>query len=147
MTLLFRKLISLLYYMTKQKWLSLSTQLLYKALPTKTGIRWQPHGLLKPSSSTKNSSKDEQIIYIISFEASWKHAWTLVYFFAEARPCIFGKFVAFHPNNLVHLHLCQCSQGDQVSTICRIQLRPSDIVVSPDIEVALIINGFLTGLV
>ena len=39
----------------------------------------------------------------------------------------------FHSNNLVHLRHCQHSQGPQVGSICRMQLRRSDIVVSPDI--------------
>jgi len=83
---------------------------------------WEPHGLLKPSKI--NCSKDEQNIYIISFEANWKHAWTLVYFITAATPCIFRQCVTFHPNNLVHLRFCQHSQGDQVGSICRMQARP-----------------------
>jgi len=49
--------------------------------------------------------------------------------------------ITFHPNNLVHLHLCQQFHGAQVGSICRIQFRPSDIVVSPDIfEVVLMVS-------
>jgi len=44
-----------------------------------------------------------------------------------------GEGPAFHPNNLVHLRLCQHSQGAQAGSICRMQLRPSNIRVSPDI--------------
>ena len=81
-------------------------------------------------SSTKiNSSKAEQNSYSISFEANWKHAWTMVYFFARARPCSFRQCVTFHPNNLVHLHLCQQWQGAQVGSICRMQFRPNDMGV------------------
>jgi len=57
----------------------------------------------------------------------------MVYFFAGARTCIFRQCITFHPNNLVHLRLYQHSQGAQVGSVCRIQLRSSDIVVSPDI--------------
>jgi len=38
-----------------------------------------------------------------------------------------------HVNNFVHLRLCQHSQGVQVGSLCRIQLKPSKILVSPDI--------------
>ena len=50
-----------------------------------------------------------------------------------ARTCIFRQCIRFHPNNLVHLSLCQHSHGAQMGSICRIQLIPSDIVVSPDV--------------
>jgi len=45
-------------------------------------------------------------------------------FLLAARTCIFTQCIAFHPNNLVHLCLCQHSQGVQVGSICRMQLRP-----------------------
>jgi len=62
------------------------------------------YGLLKPPKI--NSSKHQQnILYGLKFEANWKHAWTLVYFFAGARTCIFRQCITFHPNNLVHLRL------------------------------------------
>jgi len=51
----------------------------------------------------------------------------MVYFFAGARTCIFRQCITFHPNNLVHLRLYQHSQGAQVGSVCRIQLRSSDI--------------------
>jgi len=70
---------------------------------------------------------------MVWFEGNWKHAWTLVYFFRAARTCIFRQFIIFHPNNLIHLRLCQHLQGAQVGSFCRMQIRPSDIVVSPDI--------------
>jgi len=54
-------------------------------------------------------------------------------FFGATRTCIFRQCITFHPNNLVHLRLCQRSQGAQVGAICRMQLRLSDIVVSHDI--------------
>jgi len=85
-----------------------------------------------------NSSKDEQNIHSISFEANLKHAWTmdiglLLYGSMEQDHAIFRQCVTCHPNKLVHLRLCQHSQGDQVGSVGRMQLRPSDIVVSPDI--------------
>jgi len=43
------------------------------------------------------------------------------------RTGIFGQCIRFNPNNLVHLRLCQHSQGAQVGSICRMQLRPSGI--------------------
>jgi len=46
-----------------------------------------------------------------------------------ARPCIFRQGITFHPNNLAHLHLCQHSQGVQVGSICRMQLKPCDMGV------------------
>jgi len=122
-------------------------QLLYKeALPTKIGIRngslvvcWSPTKINSSKHEqniwyvfTKiNSSKHEQNIwYVLNVEANWKHAWTLVYFFGEARTCICRQCITFNPNNLVHLRLCQHMQGAQVGSICRIQLRPIDVVVS-----------------
>jgi len=45
---------------------------------------------------------------IVWFEANWKHAWTMVYCSGEARTqCISRQCITFHPNNLVHLRLCQ----------------------------------------
>jgi len=35
--------------------------------------------------------------------------------------------ITFHPNNFFQLRLCQHSQRSQVGSICRIQLRSSDI--------------------
>jgi len=86
------------------------------------------YGLRKPTKIS--SSKHEQNMY---FEAHRKHAWALVYFFWATRTCIFRQCITFHPNNLVHLHFCQHLQGAQVGSIYRMQLRPSDIVVSPGI--------------
>ena len=83
-------------------------------------------------SPTKiNRSKHEQYMY---FEAYWKHAWTLVHFFWAARTYIFRQCITFLPNNLVHLCLCQHLQGAQVGSVCRMPLRPSDIMVSPVVE-------------
>jgi len=45
----------------------------------------------------------------------------------------FRQCIAFRPNNLVHLFLCQHLQGAHMGSICRMQLRPSDVIVSPDI--------------
>jgi len=45
----------------------------------------------------------------------------------------FRQYITFHPNNLVHLRLCQHSRGAQVRSICKMWLRPSDIVVPSDI--------------
>jgi len=54
---------------------------------------------------------------------------SMVYFFVGARPCSFRQCVTFHPNNLVHLHLCQRWHCAKVGSICRMQLRPSDMGV------------------
>jgi len=54
----------------------------------------------------------------------------IVFFFGAARTCIFRQCVTFHPNNLVHLRLCQHMQGAQVGSICKMQVRPIDVVVS-----------------
>jgi len=40
----------------------------------------------------------------------------------------FRQCITFHPNNLVRLRLCQHLQDAQVDSICKMQLRPSDIV-------------------
>jgi len=48
-------------------------------------------------------------------------------FFWATRSCTFRHCITFHPNNLVHLHLCQHSQGAEVGSVWRIQLRPYDI--------------------
>jgi len=53
--------------------------------------------------------------------------------------------MTFHRNNFVHLRLCQPSQDAQVESVGKMQLRPSDIVVSPDI--LRLFNGFLIQLV
>ena len=53
--------------------------------------------------------------------------------FGAARTCIFRRCIAFHPNNLVHLRVCQHSQGAQVGLVCKIQLRRGNVVVSLDI--------------
>jgi len=45
----------------------------------------------------------------------------------------FGQCITFHPNNVVHLRLWQHSQGAQVDSTGVMQLRPSDISVSPDV--------------
>jgi len=45
----------------------------------------------------------------------------------------FRQCITFHPSNLVSLRLCQDSQGAQVGSICRMELRPGDIVVSPHV--------------
>jgi len=44
-------------------------------------------------------------------------------------------FEAMHciSNNLVHLRLYQHLQDAHVGSICRMQLRPVDVVASPDI--------------
>jgi len=55
------------------------------------------------------------------------HDWTIPYH--GARPCIFRQGITFHPNNLAHPHLCQHSQGVQVGSICRMQLKPGDMGV------------------
>ena len=70
---------------------------------------------------------------------NWKHAWTLVYFLGAARTCVFRQCVTFYPSNLVRLRFCQHSQGAQVGTICRMQLRPSDVVVSLHILIVLMV--------
>jgi len=64
---------------------------------------------------------------LVWFEAIQKHAWALVYFCGAARSCIFRQCITFPPNNLVHLCLCLHSQGDQVGSICKMQLRPRDM--------------------
>jgi len=55
------------------------------------------------------------------------------YFLGQQEHAFLGSVFTFHPNNLAHLRLSQRSYGEQVSSICRMQLRPSDIVVSPGI--------------
>ena len=45
----------------------------------------------------------------------------------------FSQCIIFCPINLIHLRLCQHLYCAQVGSIYRMQLRPSDIVVSPDI--------------
>jgi len=53
-------------------------------------------------------------------------------FLGAARRCIFRHCITYHPSNLVHLRLCQHSQGVQVGSICRLQFRPSDTAVWRD---------------
>jgi len=47
----------------------------------------------------------------------------MVYLFWAARPCSFRQCITFHPHTLVHLRLCQHSQGVQVGSVCRMQLK------------------------
>jgi len=117
-------------YMTKQNWLSYNIHLLYKeALPAKTRMR--DGSLLVCWSATKiNSSKYEQNSLVWN---KLKTCMKLAYFFGAARTCILRRCITFHPKNLVYLRLYQHLQGAQVGSVCRIQLRPSDIVVSHDI--------------
>jgi len=91
-----------LYDKTKMTELKHATTVQRSTTSENRHMIWQPHGPLKPSKL--NGSKDEKNIYIISFEATWKHAWTVAYFFGGVRPCIFRWCVTFQPNNLVHLH-------------------------------------------
>jgi len=44
-----------------------------------------------------------------------------------------GSALHFSQNILTHLRLCQYSQDVKVGSVCKMQFRPSDIVVSPDI--------------
>jgi len=46
----------------------------------------------------------------------------IVLFLWGRKTCIFRQSITFHPNNWVHLRLCQHSQGAQVGYICRMQL-------------------------
>jgi len=46
--------------------------------------------------------------------------------------CIFRKYLHFIQITLF-TYVFGCTQGVQVGSICRIQLRASDIAVSPDI--------------
>jgi len=123
--------------MTKPKRTELEhIQLLYKeAIPAKIGKIKDGSPLVCWSTTKINSSKHERNIqYGLNFEANWKHAWALVCFFGLARTCSFRQCITFHPNNLVYLRLSQHSQDAQVlGWICRMQLRPSNILVSPDI--------------
>jgi len=59
-------------------------------------------------------------------KANWKSMDVSLFLWA-ARTCIFRRNITFHSNNLVYLHLCQHSQGAQVDSIWRMQLRPSGI--------------------
>ena len=52
-------------------------------------------------------------------------------FFVASRTYICKQCIKFHSRNLVHVRFCQHLQGVQVGSICRMQLRPSDVVVSP----------------
>jgi len=70
---------------------------------------------------TKNA-----FIFFLQTEPIW------VYLFGAARACIFRQCITFHPNNMVHLRLCQHSHGAQMGSVCRIQLGPSHIVLLPD---------------
>jgi len=49
-------------------------------------------------------------------------------FLWDSKHMHFRQCIAFYPNNLARLPLCQ---GAQVGSVCGMQLRPSDIVVSP----------------
>ena len=80
--------------------------------------------------------------YVVCFEENWNNAWTLVNFFGT-RTCIFSYCITFYPNTSVHLRLSHHSQGDHVGSVCRMQLRPSLIVVSP--ENLRLFKGFLVG--
>jgi len=81
--------------------------------------------------------------YVVCFGANWNNAWTLVNFFGTTRTCIFSYCVTFYPNTSVHLRLSHHSQGDHVGSVCRMHLRPSLIVVSP--ENLRLFKGFLVG--
>ena len=81
--------------------------------------------------------------YVICFETNWNNAWTLVNFFGTTKTCIFSYCITFYPNTSVHLRLSHHSQGDYVGSVCRMQLRPSLIVVSP--ENLRLFKGFLVG--
>jgi len=72
--------------------------------------------------------RTENIKYILWFEENWKHPWTLVLFWGLARTCMFRQGITLHPNNLFHQPLCQ-----HWSSFCRMQLRPSNIVVLPSV--------------
>jgi len=45
----------------------------------------------------------------------------------------FWQCIAFHPHNLVNLCLWQHLQGASMGSVFSLQLRSSDILVSPDI--------------
>jgi len=106
-------------------------QLLHKeALPTKIDIRDGSPMVCWTATKTNSSKHEQNTQYVLKFETNWKHAWALVCFLGVARTCIFRQCITFYSNNLVHLRLCQHMQGAQVGSICRMQLRPIDVVVS-----------------
>jgi len=53
--------------------------------------------------------------------------------FGQQDHAFLGSALHFSQNILIHLRFCQYSQGFNVGSVCKMQFRPSDIVVSPDI--------------
>ena len=109
-------------------------QLLYKeALPAKIGIRDDSPMVCRSTTKINSSKQEQNIWYGLNFELNWKHVWTLDYCFGEARTCTFRPCITFHPNDLMYISLCQHMQDAKAGAICRMQFRPIDGVVSPDI--------------